>query len=252
MSPLFPRLLIPGVIVALTGAVLASTGRAVATVTEQRVEVLAYGCPFTGAKTVTISMQNRKLFGSALRDVRVPASLTSDGALHFEFRVPPAPVEIYYSVDGQKCMSGGGGLVVLPGHDRRIVVSMFPELAVSDWHARKFFAGTLPRFVVSVSVVATMTDACPDDTAPETAASIDGGAYYAGYVYGRHTFLKIRSSLFDTLYIRLPDASPVESNNQYVRRDVTAEDLRTLATHGLNQDAQCVRSPSGASMRFNP
>lgn len=221
-----------------------------ATAAEQQVDVLAFGCTFAGAKSVTISIEVRTTVGLTPRLVKVPATLTPSGALRFEFRVPPGPMAIDYSVDGQECMNGGGGLVVLPGRDRRIVVSMIPGLHVRDWHARKFFAGTIPAFPISISVVAMKSDACPDDSAPETAATIEGGAYYIGYVYGLHSFLKLRSSLFDTLYIRLPDASPVDSNDQYVRRDITESDLRMLATHGPNQEAECVQTPSGTSTRF--
>jgi hypothetical protein len=217
---------------------------------EQHVSALAYGCAFTGAKSVTITMYNRMLFGLALHKVHVPATLTPNGGLRFEFLAPAAPIAIDYSVDGQDCQNGGGGLVVLPGYDRHVVVSMVPQLAVRDWHGRKFFAGTLPSFPVSVSVVATKANACPDDSMPEMAATIDGGAYYVAYVYGPHTFLKLRSSMFDTLYIRLPDASPVDSNSEYVRRDITEDDVRTLTTHGLNQEERCSVIPSGTAIRF--
>ena len=58
-----------------------------------------------------------------------------------------APRPIYVGtipVDGQKCTSGGGGLVVLPSHNRQILISMLTGLFVTDWHARKFVAGTIP------------------------------------------------------------------------------------------------------------
>lgn len=234
----------------LAASVLAMPGAVSATPNEQHVSALAYGCPFAGAKSVTITMYNRTLFGLGLHEVHVPATLTPNGGLRFEFLAPAAPIDIDYSVDGQNCMNGGGGLVVLPGHDRHVVVSMVPLPGVRDWHGRKFFAGTLPSFPVSVSVVATKTNDCPNNSMPEMAATIDGGAYYIGYVYGPHTFLKLRSSLFDTLYIRLPDASPVESNSEYVRRDITEDDVRTLTTHGLNQEEQCILTPSGTAIRF--
>jgi hypothetical protein len=217
----------------------------------QTVTAWAYGCSFLGAKTVAVELYNRPLLGLTGREMHVPATLLSDGALEFTFRVPAGSFDIDYSVDGQRCMNGGGGLIVLPGHDRRLVVSMTPGLHVRDWHARKFVAGTLPLFPVSVSVVATNTDACPNDAAPETAATVDGAAYYVGYLYGLHMFLKIRSSLFDTLYIRLPDASPVDSNNEYVRKDITERDLQLLTKHGLNEEAQCILTPSGTAVPFH-
>jgi hypothetical protein len=216
-----------------------------------RVYVWAYGCPFAGAKTVTVFTQNAHLFGPTGRRIHVPATVTADNALEFIVTVPPGPMDIDFSVDGENCTSGGGGLVVLPGHDRHVVFSMQPSLFVTDWHARKFFAGTLPGFPVSVSVVASQTSSCPDGSLAAMPATIDNGAYYVGYVHGLHTFLKIRSAGSDTLYIALPDASPVDSDNQYVRRDISLDDLRTLTKHSLNRDQQCIISPSGASTRFD-
>jgi hypothetical protein len=84
---------------------------------------------------------------------------------------------------------------------------------------------------------------------PETAAMVDGGAYYVDYVWGLHMFLKL-SAGFDTLYIALPDATPVDSDGEYVRRDITEADLKELTTHGLNQPARCIQTPSGTSTRF--
>ncbi|HLY01141.1 MAG TPA: hypothetical protein VKR56_01445 [Candidatus Cybelea sp.] len=234
----------------LIAMILAAPGIAFASPTEQRVSVSAYGCPFTGAKTVAISMQNTSLFGLEGRTVHVPVVVTPGGALHFEFRAPPGPIYIDYSIDGQWCTDGGEGLVVLPGHDRNILIAMYPKLNVRDWHARKFVAGVLPGVPVGVSVVVSDSPDCPSDESPAIAATIDGGAYYAGYAYGRHLFLKLVSAGFDRLYIALPDAVPVESNDEYVRRDITAVDLRRLTVHGTNQAVQRVQSPSGSSTRF--
>ena len=56
---LFSCSLTAGIVVGLIGVEQASTSYGVATAAEQRVEVLAYGCPFTGARTVAISMHMR-------------------------------------------------------------------------------------------------------------------------------------------------------------------------------------------------
>jgi len=216
----------------------------------QRVTVLAYGCPFTAAKTITVSMDSPSAALRDRRNVRVPVNVTPNGALQFAFQAPFGPIYISYSMDGQTCMTGGGGLVILPGRNRHILVAMQPMSFVADWHDRKFVAGTMPTVPVSVSVVVSKTAACPDEKSPETAAAIDDGAYYVGYMYGPHMFLKLRSADHETLYLALPDAVPVDSNSQYVRRDVTEDDLRTLTTHGLNQEVRCIQSPSGTSMRF--
>ena len=148
-------------------------------------------------------------------------------------------------------MNGGGGLIVLPNHDRHILIWMWPGRFVSDWHSRKFVAGTIPNIPIAISLVESDSGECPNQDMPETAATIDGDAYYVGYAYGRHMFLKLKSAV-ETLYIALPDATPADSNNQYVRRDLTKQDVRMLVTHSLNQAVQCVKTPSGISARFSP
>jgi hypothetical protein len=221
--------------------------------TQQSVYVWAYGCPFAEARTVSVFMQNSALFGAAGRQIHVPATIASDGALEFNFSVVPGPIDIDFTVDGQNCTSGGGGLVVLPGYDRHVVILMRPSLFVADWHARKFFAGALFGFPVGVSIVVSASRNCPGEILSVTPATIDAGAYYVAYVKGPHAFLKLRSSGLDgTLYIALPDASPVDSDNQYVRRDISLLDLRTLATQKLNQNQTCITTPSGSSTRFDP
>ena len=218
---------------------------------EQSIHVWAYGCPFAGAHTVTVLMQNKNLFGAGGRQIRVPATVTTSNALEFSFPAAAGPIDVSFMVDGQPCTSGGGGIIVLPGRDRHIVIPMAPRLFVTDWHSRKFFAGALSAFPVSVSIVATETSGCPRPGAPEIPATIDDGAYYASYIKGRHTFLKISSAGNNgPLYIALPDASPLESNNQYVRRDISVSDLEALA--GVNGDGICTSAPSGYSTRFDP
>jgi hypothetical protein len=224
-----------------------------------RVDVLAFGCNFTGARTVQVVMLNPSLFGANGRVIHVAAAPTSSGSLRFSFTAPPGPIYIDYSVDGQKCMSGGGGLIVLPSHDRHVLVSMHEGMFVADWHARKFVAGAMPRVPISISVVASDSPNCPSDlllrslhpwgTSPVTAATVDGGAYYVDYVWGMHMFLKL-SAGFDTLYAALPDATPVDLNDEYVRRDITESDLQELTTHDLNYQTRCVQAPTGAATRF--
>lgn len=70
------------------------------------------------------------------------------------------------------------------------------------------------------------------------------------YVWGRHLFLKLVSAGFDTMFMALPDATSVDSDSEYVRRDITEEDMRELTTHGLNEGARCIQTPSGTSMPF--
>lgn len=228
-----------------------------AALSEQHVRVRAYGCDYAGTTKATIFAQNRHLFQDAHREMIVPAIVTADGSVQFEFTLPPGPFIISYHVDGgTSCSSGGEGLTILPGHDRNVVTSMyqFPKGIigfVSDWHARKFFAGTIPASNgISVSIVVSNTEGCPDNSVPEHAATIDGGAYYAGYVRGKHTFLKLRSSAFDVLYIALVDAPNMNTYDQYVVRDISLADLRILTTHEPNTFSQCIREPSGLSSGF--
>ncbi|HME82774.1 MAG TPA: hypothetical protein VKF82_11990 [Candidatus Eremiobacteraceae bacterium] len=231
---------------------------------EQLVQARGYGCNFAGAKTVAILAQNQTLFGPRGREIDVPATVSPDGGLRFQFTLPPGSFDIAYWVRGLGCDSGGGGITILPGYDRRILVSMFsypphpkdnPNVdnlgTIMDWHNRKFFSGTLPAVDLSVSVVVSASGDCPDETAPEYAAAIDGDAYYVGYVSaisGKHTFLKLRND-FDTAYFALPDATPAGSNDQYVIRNITVDDLRVLGTHSRN-GGQCIRTPSGLSSTF--
>lgn len=224
--------------------------------TESHIHALAFGCDFSGAKTVRVLMLNSSLFGPIGRTLHVAATKTANGGLGFVFTAPPGPIYIDYSVDGQKCMSAGDGIVVLPGRDRHILISMNQGMFVRDWHARNFVAGTMPRVPVAISVVASDSPECPSNlmnssvNSRESAAIVDGGAYYAGHIWGPHMFLKLTSTAFDVLYIRLPDATPVDSNDQYVRRDITESDIRALTTHRLNEEITCVQTPSGASTRF--
>ncbi|PZR59106.1 MAG: hypothetical protein DLM50_01760 [Candidatus Meridianibacter frigidus] len=226
---------------------------------EQRVHARAYGCDYVGTKTATIFAQNRRLFGDAGREIVVPAVVSADHSVQFDFTLPPGPFSISYEVDGESwCNSAGEGLTIIPGHDRSIVTSMGqnPKAKggiigyVRDWHHHKFFAGTIPNIGLSVSIVAADADGCPDNSAPENAATIDGGAYYVGYVHGKHTFLKLRSSAFDVLYIVLVDAPNMGAYDQFVVRNITLGDLRLLATHGPNVGSQCIREPSGLSSGF--
>jgi hypothetical protein len=240
-------------------ALLLGTTKVGMPITETRVDALAFGCNFSGAKTVRILMFNTALFGANGRTVDVAATQTVNGGLRFSFTVPPGPIYIDYSVNGQKCMSGGGGIVVLPSYERHILVPMQAARFVRDWHAAKFVAGTMPDVPIAVSVVASDSPNCPFDdllrslhpsgTSPETAATIDSGAYYIDYVWGRHMFVKL-SAGDNTLYVALPDAVPVDSHQEYVRRDITEADFRELTTHGLNEEVRCIEAPSGTSMRF--
>lgn len=227
---------------------------------EQHVQAIAYGCDFTGAKTVAVLAQNRTLFGPGGREIDVPATISSDGGLQFQFTLPPGSFDIAYRVTGLRCDTGGGGITILAGSDRRILVSTFsypphpednPNIdnlgTVMDWHNRKFFSGTVPAVGLSVSVVVSASGDCPDESAPEYAAAIDADAYYVGYVSGKHTFLKLRND-FGIAYFALPDATPVNSNDQYVIRNITVDDLRVLSPPNWN--GQCVRTPSGLSSTF--
>ena len=231
---------------------LATAALSAALLQEQHVSARAYGCDFSGAKSVAILVQNHTLFGDDGREVAVPATLSSGKALEFEFTLPPGAFSIDYFVPGLRCDNGGGGITILPGHNRRIFVQMIQGSGdviahITDWHNRKFFSGTLPAGV-SVSVVASQDSDCPGETAPEYAATIDGDAYYVEYVHGRHTFLKLRNA-FKTLYLALPDASSPDLDDQYVVRNITNDDLRLLATH--EPSVQCVREPSGSSSPFS-
>ena len=99
--------------------------------TQQSVYVWAYGCRFAEARTVSVFMQNPTLFGAAGRQIHVPATIASDGALEFRLPLPLfRPIDIDFTVDGQNCTSGGGGLVVLPGYARHVVIPMRPSLFV--------------------------------------------------------------------------------------------------------------------------
>lgn len=218
---------------------------------EQRVTVRAYGCDFTRTRTATVFAYNGVLLGEGGRKVQVPVVVTSDKGMTFEFALPPGPFRVSYDADGQECSSGEEGLIILPGHERHLVVSMFPGVFMRDWHGRKFFAGTIPLIGLAVSVVLSESGDCPTAKSPETAATIDEGAYYIGHLHGSHTFLKLRSAGNDVLYVALPDASPVESNDEFVVRNITFSDLRELTTHGLNSYVGCVKLPSGSSSRFD-
>ncbi|MDP9018957.1 MAG: hypothetical protein M3N19_11645 [Candidatus Eremiobacteraeota bacterium] len=223
---------------------------------EQTVHVKAYGCNFNGSEAVSVLAQNDRLLHERRR-MRVPATVETDHSLQFTLRLPPGSFDIKFESQGEhKCESGGEGLTILPGHDRHIVTSLRQlsehpkELAwVRDWHEGKFFAGTLLGPGLSVSIVAIDRAGCPNSTDPEHAATIDGDAYYAGYISGKHTFLKLRSSGFDVLYIALTDASNMNSYHQYLVRDVTLDDIRTLTTHETS-DNQCIATPTGASSDF--
>ena len=61
-------------------------------------------------------------------------------------------------------------------------------------------------------------------------------------------FLKLTSAGFNTLFIALPDATPVDAQDEYVRRDISADDIRKLTTLGLNEFVRCIAEPSGTSM----
>lgn len=208
----------------------------------QTVSILAYGCPFTGAKSVEVFMNGIS--------VHVPAAVDANGFLHFQFEAAPGPLYVLYSVDGQECRTGGDGLVVLPGHDRHMLVGMIPALYVTDWHDRKFVAGVLPVVPVAVSLVFSESAECPARKAQEIPATIDDGAYYIMHGYGRHMFLKLRSGGREGLYIALPDAVPVDSNSEYVRRDITMADLQNLTKRALNESVECITTPSGVAMPF--
>jgi len=231
--------------------VAAIAASAALTANNQTVTARAYGCDFTGAASISIFVQNERIFGSAGNEIVVPATVLADHSLQFVFQLPPGPFDISYSV-GKTCYSGGGGLIVLPGHDRHVVLWMYPSLFVTDWHNRRFFAGTLPPFGLSVSVVIMNQDGCPSSSSPETAAAIDDGAYYVSYLSGRHAFLKLRSASLDgALYIALTDASSLNPNNQLVVRNITIDDVRALTTHKLNDYERCIPEPSGVSSPFD-
>ena len=218
---------------------------------DQLVNVVAYGCAFDGAATVTVLLQNRPLFGPRGKELHVPGTIAADGGLTFSFRAPAGPLNWFFFWDSKKCQNVGGGLIVLPGHDRHVVTSVQTPMAIADWHAAKFVAGTMPSVPVGVSVVTSESGDCPDESAPAEPATIDGGAYYAGYMRGKHLFLELRSAGFERLYIALPDATPAESHDQFVRRDITQDNLKLLTTHALNHDVQCIKEPSGTSTRFD-
>lgn len=228
-----------------------------ALVSEQRVSAWAYGCNFAATKTVTVFAQNQSLFGAKGRTATVGAQADSHGRLHFIFTLPPGSFRILYMADGQRCSSGGEGLAILRGHDRRIVVSMLPGMWIMDWHARRFFAGALPSVGLAVSVVMARSSECPtdedvhDSATREYPAVIDGGAYYVGYASGLHAFLRVRSAGFEVLYLALPDEPLPRQNNQYVVRDITSDDLKRLAAPANPNRPVCVMEPSGSSTRFN-
>jgi hypothetical protein len=221
-----------------------STATAQPAAPDQRISVTAYGCVFSGAKAVNVFLQDARLPVDPGRNISIPAEVGEDGALHFEFHAPPGVSYVDYGVDGQQCRNGGSGLVVLPAHDRHVLALMHTGNFIRDWHGRKFVTGTVGPVPVSISLVYSDADGCPTGSWREIAATIDGGAYYAGYAYGRHMFLELREA-FETLYIALPDAAPARSNRRFVKRDITAEDLRALGAHG--RATTCIDTPSGIS-----
>lgn len=77
--------------------------------TQQSVYVWAYGCRFAEARTVSVFMQNPTLFGAAGRQIHVPATIASDGALEFNFTAVPGPIDIDFTVDGQIVLAVVGG-----------------------------------------------------------------------------------------------------------------------------------------------
>jgi hypothetical protein len=226
------------------------------TQTQQRVNVWAYGCDFSTTRAVQIFAQNRMLFGAGGRTITANAHSGENGRLTFSFTLPAGSFYMSYTAIGQKCGSSGEGLTILPAHNRHIVVSMQPGMWARDWHARRFFAGTLPDVGLAVSVVVSTNANCPIDEdmhnapAREYPATIDGNAYYVGYVSGTHAFLRIRSAAFDVLYLALPDEAAPRYNDQYVIRNITENDLRRLATHTNPNRPECVLVPSGVSAGF--
>ena len=171
---------------------------------QQRVYVSAYGCDFSTTKTVQVFLENQTVFGRSGRTITAGAHVVDNGRLEFSFTLPAGSFSTLYRAVGQECGSTGEGLTVLPGHDRHILVSMQPGMWFGDWHARRFFAGTLPTNIgLAVSVIVTTSTDCPIDEdvhgspAREFPATIDGNAYYVGYVWGRHAFLRIRSAGHD-------------------------------------------------------
>jgi hypothetical protein len=222
------------------------------TVSEQHVSVRAYGCDFSNATGVDVVAENKRLFAMGIREVKVPVSVSRDGSLLFKFELPPGAFDISYNTVGSKCASGGEGLVVLAGRDRHVTTSMVPYEGIGvvrDWHNREFFAGTVPPGV-SVSVVQSTSSDCPDETARQFAAAIDDGAYYVGYVYGPHNFLEIRSWGFDVLDLAMPDPTPVGSHDELVIRNISVDDLRSLAAHKINENRRCIKTPTGVASPF--
>ncbi|MBV8281186.1 MAG: hypothetical protein JO347_03875 [Candidatus Eremiobacteraeota bacterium] len=233
-----------------------------ALVPEQQVHATAYGCDFTGATSVSILVQNDVLFPHNRR-VIVPATISSDGLLHFDFALPPGSFDIEYWVKDLPCNFGGGGIAILPGHDRHVVLPFFQGSEqgpngskalgiIRDWHNRKFFAGSLPVTGLGISIVVSESVDCPHSDKPqyEYPAVFDGAAYYVGYVSiigGKHAFLKIFNE-FNTAYFALPDPKWENYNDQYVVRDVTLDDLKLLAEPAIG--AECVSAPSGTSVPF--
>jgi hypothetical protein len=218
---------------------------------QQQVTAVAYGCDFTGVTAVDVAVRN----GREKRTIAVPATFSrSDGSLRFTFPMPAGSFYVDYSIANPRCDSLESGLTVLPGHDRNIVVSLTPipkgTLAYfQGWRSRQFVSGSLPIKGLGVEVVAMDGDACPPYEPNEsTAASIEDGSYYVGFLHGKHLFLRLRSSTNDTLDIRLPDAL---GPSQYVVRDVTMDDVHLLTTHEPNIRIQCIPTASGKSTTFS-
>jgi hypothetical protein len=64
-------------------------------------------------------------------------------------------------------------------------------------------------------------------------------------------FLKLTSAGFDTLYLALPDASPVDSDQEYVWRDISEADLQQSDNSRVKRSyIRCVQIPSGTASRF--
>jgi hypothetical protein len=223
----------------------------------QRVDAVAYGCDLRAVTSISITVWSQKGFnGARTRLIAAPAKTVPGGGLRFAFVMPPGSFTIKYAA-GARCESTWRGLTVLPGYDRNIVLSLiqYPRgvgTYATDWSSQKFVSGTLPFSGLAVSVIQTNDDGCPAGDAPEAAASVDNGAYYAGYFFAKHLFLRLRSSTLDILDIRLSDASGPNPLSEYVIRNVTLDDVRKLTTHSVTERNQCISAPSGDASTFDP
>jgi hypothetical protein len=221
-----------------------------AAIQPQQVTATALGCDFSGVHQVKVWFWT----DAEHKDRRpsntiVPATLNGSNEMHFVFETPPGSFTVSY--EAGRCESGTRGLVVLPNHDRTILVSMpkLPDgaLTIATFlEGQTFVSGTVPVDGVGVGIVPSDDGRCPGRDALGLMPIVDNGAYYySGYINKHYLFLRLFSSTLDILDVRLPILDTKSAANHYILRNVTVDDLRTLATHPISDRYQCVLKPSG-------